>query len=231
MAFSKPDPAFDAAATAAHGYVANTLGHAAAAQLQLKPLGQATTQAIVHDWMQAARSDHRCLRRYIIHSNPVLDHLNNQLDKRKRAPDNAFAAALWMGEQLCGVAYGGTAEHQILQVAYVFGRPGQHALQGHVLACTHAAATAFARAGNASCVIYSGPLSAGSVKQVERGALALSVSERNSMWAGNNIITPVDERQIPANKQHVPGQTPPPAYVADDYEKTYMQVFGRPYLP
>lgn len=231
MSFTKPGPAFDAAASAAQDYVADRLGSRAAAQLHVRPFDAATMQAVAQEWMHAASGDHARLRRYIIHSTPVLTHLNRQADGKAKAPAGAFAAAFWMGERLCGVSFGGTPAHHILPVAYVFGRPGEHDLKGHVLACTHAAATAFARESAASCVVYSGPLSSGSVRQVERGAMALSLGERNNMWAGANIITPVDARQIPAGGQHVPGHSPLPPYVAEDYERAYLQLFGRAYIP
>ncbi len=230
MSFSKPTAAFDAAATAVHAYVAETLGHKAAAQLEVKLFDPATTNAVARDWQKAANTGHADLRDYIIYSNPVINRLDALACGRNPAP-NGFEMGLWMAGELCALAYGGSVQQQLLEVEYIFAKPGTHPLKAHALSCTHAAASGFAKAQDALCVIYSGPLSPGSVKQIERGAIPLSLRERNNMWAGQNIIVPVNIADVPLVRQHAAGKSPLPPFVADDYEPAYRQLFGQMYSP
>ena len=113
-----------------------------------------------------------------------------------------------------------------LTTAHVAGCPGQHPLKGKILATIHRINTALAEQRGDESLRYMASFSTGTLKQIERGAIPISVAERNRMWDGNSINIAIHPDSNVA--LHIPGD-PPPIQACRAYHEAYQLLFGKPY--
>lgn len=150
-----------------------------------------------------------------------------------------FEMALWANQQLCAIASGREIDTMYAQgiqqpvrtvwVTYVAGAPEPHPFKGKTLHAVHEVASTYAKLAKASHVLYLGPLSPGSIEQVEKGAIPVNPKTRLGMWNGMSIHAPVEISAADRPYLFQSNNDNPPAHIATVNAGVYQKLFKRPY--
>jgi len=114
-------------------------------------------------------------------------------------------------------------------ITYVAGAPEPHPFKGKTLHAVHEVASTYAQLAKASHILYLGPLSPGSIEQVEKGAIPINPKTRLGMWNGMSIHSPVEISAADRPSLFQPNSNDPPAHIAAVNAGVYQKMFKRPY--